>query len=292
MKIVWKMLSVFFLSSSSFAMTETFQNLTPQQGQLDLRVGAIYNNVTTQNKFGTTATSDGSQIPMSVIYGIYGSHAVEVDFSYTSLTSKGISTSEQKGFDNIFVGYRGNWDLDPVTIFVKTGFEIPPEKASQSVQFNNDSSSNSSTGQLSYSIMTGILTTTSFAKLGVLAEYQTNRDGDMDYSPSPGTTFSGKIQGGDAYGFGAFGEIDNSFHPNVMVAYTRHMSSDFLFNGIATSWSNGYETMSAQGTMRFLVTPNIEIIPELAYMTLLNQSDMNLSKYDSFYAGLSARFVF
>ncbi len=294
MKLLIAILSL--TSSSAFAMTTTYQTLTPSTGQSEFKLGLGYRSTSVEYDSGTKIDSTGPTVPISYYYGFGDNQSLGAELTYSSLNQdyKGTSPSASakiSGLGDIFLGYKGNFDIGAPTLFIRGGMKVPPEK--MKANFDTGDSNNSS-GQLSVLGSAGLAMPVSMLNIGAIATYQANQDGDGEIVAS-GLTYSGKVKGGSSYTMTIYGEIPNAYHPNLSVIYGRSFTSNFTVTtntGSASISSSGTEMISTAFALRFDLTPGFELTPILAYSTPLNKDKMNASKYNDFIAGVEGRMLF
>ncbi|MDG0816371.1 hypothetical protein [Bdellovibrio svalbardensis] len=275
-----------------FTMTTTYQTLTPHEGQSDFRLGVGYRSVNAETKSGGKTDATGPSIPVTYYYGLTENHSLGGEISYSSLNQdyKDSTTSlnaKSYGMEDVFFGYKGNFEVGTPTLFIRGGLKIPPEKSRRNWD-NNES--NTSTGQMAFIGSLGMTSAFSTFNVGFLGLYSANQNGDGEVTSS-GKTYSGKITGGSSYQFSAYGEIQNIYHPNVSLDYARSFTSTFTSDsGMVGTTLTGNELIRGTFSLRYEMTPGFEIVPVLAYTTILKKDDF--SKYNYFLTGVEARLVF
>ncbi|QDK37262.1 hypothetical protein [Bdellovibrio sp. NC01] len=286
------------LSSSNFAfgMIKTSANLSPDAGQMEFLAAAAY--ASSSVKFSDTgAKSDltGYVLPVGFYYGVNQNDSFGLTLGYISTETKSAqagfsdTTSKNKGFNDAKIGYKGNYDFMGATFFSSAGTSIPLEKSKvDEVTMER----NPSEGRLVPFIEAGLVFPVQSYSLGFGGSYNMALEGNRDYVINSTTTVNVTVKDGSQMSLYVFGEIESDYHPYLKVLYNRYYTEHFEYNGITGTSSSPYATISAEASLRFNMNPNFEIWPTLAYTTVMDKSDMNVSSYDQFIGGVSIRALY
>src|SRR5438445_3782399 len=176
MKLLIALLSL--AASPALSMTTTYQTLTPEIGQSEIKLGVGYRSLTAKGNNGIKVESKGPSIPASFYYGLTENHSLGVEVAYSSAdqetsTSTASAKTKSFGMNEVFVGYKGNIDVGEPTIFLKAGADIPPEKKKENW---DNGESNSSSGQLAFVGSIGFTAPVSNYNLGVIGQYKARQD--------------------------------------------------------------------------------------------------------------------
>jgi hypothetical protein len=287
--------ALLLFSSAAFAVTETEQTLTPRGQQFELRAGAAYEYMDAGYKDGGSATSNGYLIPATAFYGLNDNNAIGFGINYLSQTMEekpNLLASykiQTKGFENFNIQYKGNFDIRKVTLFLGAELDIPPEKANIN-RLTYDYTA--SKGQMSLEGTAGLLMPVSMFKLGTLLSYKYNMDGDGTLTSSLYNNASMKLSGGNGFALQFFGEIENAYNPNVSVAYSSYDKISIKVNGVDAGGFVKREHLTFRGSLRFIATENLDIIPYATYTNVLSKSEIDADKWNIFTLGADARFIF
>lgn len=287
---------IFLFSSAALALTQTEQTLTPRGQQFELRGGANYQYVDISYEDTSTASGNGFNIPVTAFYGLNDNNAIGFGFNYTSGTVDikpfGLPSykSKTKGFESFDIRYKGNYDLmKSLTLYVDATFSIPPEKKSVNTVSNDNSASD---GQMGLTGTIGLVAPVSVVKLGGLFSYRFNMEGDGTYTSNVYNNLSTKISGGNVMTIQFFGEIENAYNPNASVYYRTEEARKTKNSGTTILDGNKQDILGVRGSLRFIATENLDIIPYGAFETVMNKGDFNADKANSFIVGADARFLF
>ncbi|MNL06268.1 hypothetical protein D3C87_1269010 [compost metagenome] len=285
-----------FFSSAAFALTETEQTLTPRAQQFELRAGAAYEFMDASYETGGSATSNGFIIPATAFYGLNDNNAIGFGINYLSQTIdekpnlQPSYKSKTKGFENFNLQYKGNFDIiRKMTLFLGAEFDIPPEKFSIN-RLTYDYTA--SKGQMSLSGTVGLLMPVSMFKLGTLLSYKYAMDGDGTLTDVGYTNAAIKTSGGSGFAIQFFGEIENAYNPNVSIGYSSYDKISLKANGVSVGNFIKRDILALRGSLRFIATENLDIIPYASYENVLNKSDVDADKWNIFTLGADARFLF
>jgi hypothetical protein len=273
---------------------KTIQTLTPNAGEGELILEGKYGFGTIETNSTPSVSLDvsGGGAGVSYFYGLDQNNSIGLSTRYSSIEE---STSilgtnvkfKVKGFDNIVLGYKGNFNLGFPTLYVAGAISIPAEKDKTDY---DKSEATVSKGQVLVPLSVGLVMPFSQLKFGGIATYQFAAQGTGEVIDS-GTSFTGDTKGGDSYKLQFFGELENDIHPNFELEYLHQYARHFEGDGV-TADDAGQETVTATFSLRLTATPTFELIPNLSYATLLHKSDLGYSKYDLYTFGLNARILF
>jgi hypothetical protein len=282
-------------SSAAFALTETEQTLTPRAQQFELRAGGAYEYMDAGYEDGSSATSNGYMIPATAFYGINDNSAIGFGLNYLSQTMEDKPLlapsykTNTKGFENFNIQYKGNFDIRKMTLFLGAEFDIPPEKANiNRLTFDYTASK----GQMGLKGTAGLLMPVSTFKLGALLSYKYNMDGDGTLTSGLYNNASMKLSGGNGFALQFFGEIENAYNPNVSVAYSSYDKISIKVNGVDAGGFIKRDHLTFRGSLRFIATENLDIIPYASYTNVLSKGDIDADKWNIFTLGADARFLF
>lgn len=285
-----------FFSSAAFALTETEQTLSPRAQQFEIRAGGAYEFMDASYENGGSATSNGFVVPATAFYGLNDNNAIGFGISYLSQTVEEKPNlmpsykAKTKGFENFNIQYKGNFDIiRKMTLFLGAEFDIPPEKLSIN-RLTYDYTA--SKGQMSFSGTVGLLMPVSMFKLGSLLTYKLNMDGDGTLTDVGYTNAAIKTSGGSGFDLRLFGEIENAYNPNVSIGYSSHDKISLKANGVSVGNFIKRDLLTFRGSLRFIATENLDIIPYASYTNVLNKSDIDAEKWNIFTLGADARFLF
>jgi hypothetical protein len=287
--------ALLLFSSAAFALTETEQTLSPRAQQFEVRGGAAYEYMDASYSNGGTVTSNGYKIPATAFYGLNDHNAIGFGLNYESTTIENkplltiATTSKQKGFENFNLQYKGNFDFRKVTLYFGAELDIPPEKLNANKLTSDYTASR---GQLGLQGTAGALMPVSMFKLGTLLSYKYNMDGDGTLTDIGYTNAAIKVIGGNGYTIQMFGEIENAYNPNASIIYSSFDKVDFKSNGVTIPGFGKRDTLSFRGSLRFIATENLDLIPYLTYGNVLNKGDVDADKWNIFTIGADARFLF
>jgi hypothetical protein len=250
---------------------------------------------------GGSGTTGGSAVQTKYYYGLTENHAVGVDFAYsnsastTRFDSALVENQESRtqGAGNINFGYRGDYDFGPATMYFGGIYSLSPEKSKETV-ISNTETENNAAGRSAYILSAAVVAPVGTFKIGGMAEYTLRQDGKSvteDQSVPSNSTTEYTVSGGDTATVRAFGEFDNYTHTNIAIFNTRTYSSKSVWSGGESS-STGLDVLGVEVSLRFVINQNIEIIPVASYASLLNAKEKNLSDYEIFTTGVSARLLF
>ena len=288
-------IALLFFSSAAFALTETEQTLSPRAQQFEVRAGGAYEYMDASYEDGGTATSNGYIIPATAFYGINDNNAIGFGLNYLSQTMEEkpnlISAYKinTKGFENFNIQYKGNFDIRQVTMFLGAELDIPPEKANIN-RLTYDYTA--SKGQMSFKGTVGALMPVSIFKMGTLLTYKYNMDGDGTLTSGLYNNASIKLSGGSGYSLQLFGEIENAYNPNISVAYASYSKTSIKANGVDAGSFVKRDLLTFRGSLRFIATENLDLIPYASYTNVLSKSEIEADKWNIFTLGADARFLF
>lgn len=286
--------TLLFSSTAALALTETEQTLTPRAQQFEVRAGGTYEYISADSST-QTMTSNGFIIPGSFFYGINDNNAIGMELGYQSRTAEYNPTvgadfkMKTKGMMRLKFQYKGNFDIGAGTMFLNGSFNVPPEKATLDGATGDRSVS---TGQMGISGAIGYIVPVSKINLGGILGYDMNFEGDGTYTSTLNQSFTMKSKGGNAIRLQIFGEIENAFNPNISLNYTSTEEIKYTYNVNSEATYSKTDRLEVRGSLRFIATENVDIIPHAAYATMLNKSDFNADKWNEFLIGGDIRLVF
>lgn len=287
---------IFLFSSAALALTQTEQTLTPRGQQFELRGGANYQYIDISYDDTSTVAANGFNIPVTAFYGLTDNNAIGFGFSYKSLTADvkpfGLPSYKQKtkGFESFDIRYKGNFDLmKSMTLYVDGAFSIPPEKRNANTLTYEYTASD---GQMALTGTVGLVAPVSVVKLGGLFSYRFNMEGDGTYTSNLYNNISTKVSGGNVMTIQFFGEIENAYNPNASIYYKTEEATKTKANGTTISEGSKSDLLGVRGSLRFIATENLDIIPYGAFETIMNKGDFNVDKANAFFIGADARFLF
>lgn len=297
MKMIFALLSL--CTSSALAVSTTQQNLMPaaSQNEINAHLGLAFAHF--ESKTNTEADAVGALVEGTYYYGLSATQAIGVGTYFSSSTSEqkysggSTDTSTSKGLRAISLLYKGNFDLGYPTLFVQGGLNLTPGERTTENKSNGDSESNSANGSNQLVATVGMIFPTEAVNSGFSVSYIMNAEGKYKDTSSSGVVTKGKSEGGNESSISAFAELNNSVHPNLALTYTRGLTrKDTPDSGTGSTTTYGLERIALQGSVRFVLNSNIELLPYMNMASLLDGSRYDIDQYTVFTTGVIGRFLF
>lgn len=283
--------SLLLSSNIALSMVKTNSNLSPEAGQSEFAIGAAYmGGSAASSATNQSADITGYLVPISYFYGVNANDSFGISLGYNSQETK-ISNSttklNRKGFTDAELAYKGNYDFMGATFYSKAGSSIPLVQQTSNWDTGED---NFGEGRFIPFLEAALVFPVQSFALGVSGRYNVGLEGNKDITLS-GSTENYTAKGGGGYEVAVFGEIENSFHPNLSLKYVRAYDTQYTRTNTQLTYTKP-TVYSIEASMRFNLTGSMEVLPSLQYITPVDKSSGSYSKYDIFAGGATLRALF
>ncbi len=300
MKMIFALLSLFGTSAFA-AVTTVQQNLMPAAQQNEINGTLMYTGGTIKQNDTTKTNASLVALNGTYYFGLTDTQAIGVGTGYTvghTETKFGTTTvnGDTKGVNDLAVLYKGNFDLGFPTLFVQGGFHLSPEDDKSTQTSTNNYEYTASNGRNYLQATVGMVFPYEIMNWGFSGTYTKRFEGTYNSvdNTDHSNDYSAKMKEGDGYLLSAFAELNNVVHPNLSLIYRRTYSTEYNYSYGSTSrmGGSGSDVITIQGSVRFILNPNIELLPFLGLAFLTDKSKSDVDEYTVAQTGVTGRFLF